>query len=358
MRQISLDVCVIGGGPAGLSAANRFASANLNVGLIIERPGYRINTGETLHPSALSNISKLQIVNDFEMLDFKQITGFESTWGAPQVSFQPSVIIPDGGGWLFERTVFEDMLLTQFKKRGGYIFSGRFDFSYDSVWHLKSTCRETMETIRASLLVIATGRKAFNSFRLHPKQIFDKLISYTMEVPCDDNDMLVRIDALEKGWLYSINRNGGYRVFSYFTDGDIFKEKHPQKIARHISDLIPDAPALNDVAKTCVYEDVRNVTVTSANTTFMEKAFGRGWIGCGDCVQTYDPLSSQGISWAMKSGIDAANAVMDFLSGFTGAFQFAEMARKAKFHEYLKDRKFYYSRERRWETSTFWSRRH
>src|SRR5436190_5494193 len=44
-------------------------------------------------------------------------------------------------------------------------------------------------------------------------------------------------------------------------------------------------------------------------------AFGEGWVAVGDAAQSYDPLSSQGLRYALESGIRAAFAVDAALDG-------------------------------------------
>ena len=72
----------------------------------------------------------------------------------------------------------------------------------------------------------------------------------------------------------------------------------------------------------------------------------------------FDPLSSQGIYKALKSGIQAAQAVRDHLSGDSGAFLKYASELEEHFDRHLGARAYYYARERRWPDSLFWKRRY
>jgi flavin-dependent dehydrogenase len=353
MQESTFDTCVIGGGPAGLSAAYTLASANIKVVLVLEQKDVVENAGETLHSSAIDSICKMQLATEFGKLGLDTLAGFESSWGMPIPLFKPAIQMPGGGGWLFQRKSFEDMLLKQFLDRGGCVFYGPFEIKKKEKWCLTFTGCDFM--LSTSFLIIATGRKGLSQFSMGPKQVIDKLICFTVRMPSSDCDLVVRLDAMETGWMYTAKQEEGFRGLSFFTDGDLFREREPDKIIGHLSDLLLAAPSIRKIigsVKAC-----SNLTITSANTTFLESSVGENWLACGDSAQTYDPLSSQGIAQALQSGIEAAQSVIESLSGSKVAQHFYELARRSRYREYLKQRNAYYSLEKRWTSVEFWSRR-
>jgi flavin-dependent dehydrogenase len=74
----------------------------------------------------------------------------------------------------------------------------------------------------------------------------------------------------------------------------------------------------------------------------------------GDAARTIDPLSSQGISWAIASGLDAASVA---LAGDVGGAARYEADWDQRFRAYLATRRRYYTSERRWFNAPFWCRR-
>jgi flavin-dependent dehydrogenase len=89
----------------------------------------------------------------------------------------------------------------------------------------------------------------------------------------------------------------------------------------------------------------------------MDRVTGNNWLAAGDAAMAFDPLSSQGIHHALKSGLLAARTIENCLLGDRTALE--EYARKIQrsFEKYLSTRAVYYGREQRWSSSAFWHRR-
>ncbi len=79
--QDNYDVVVIGGGPAGCSAATLVAEAGNSV-LLLERESVpRFHVGESLIPSDMSVFADLGLLDDFESLPRFKKTGVEFALG-------------------------------------------------------------------------------------------------------------------------------------------------------------------------------------------------------------------------------------------------------------------------------------
>ena len=78
----------------------------------------------------------------------------------------------------------------------------------------------------------------------------------------------------------------------------------------------------------------------------------------GDAAMTFDPLSSQGIAKALRSGRLASFVAADFL--LRGAETHDRYTRLAcgECEEYERAKRSYYREEQRWPTAPFWARRH
>ena len=71
---------------------------------------------------------------------------------------------------------------------------------------------------------------------------------------------------------------------------------------------------------------------------------------------TFDPLSSQGIAKALRSGKMASFAAADFLlRGAETQDRYIKLAR-AEWDEYEKAKRAYYREEQRWPEAAFWAR--
>ena len=73
---------------------------------------------------------------------------------------------------------------------------------------------------------------------------------------------------------------------------------------------------------------------------------------------SFDPLSSQGLLKALRSGKMAAFVAADYLvRGIESHAKYQAIA-SAEYTEYTKAKAMYYRLEQRWPQSPFWKRRH
>jgi flavin-dependent dehydrogenase len=85
----------------------------------------------------------------------------------------------------------------------------------------------------------------------------------------------------------------------------------------------------------------------------------------GDAAQAYDPLSSQGIDKALRTGSHAGHlihyALMDETDNSLGAdnhfIQQYSQQQQQLWDTYLSQRRYYYSIQTRWSEQSFWRRR-
>jgi flavin-dependent dehydrogenase len=85
---------------------------------------------------------------------------------------------------------------------------------------------------------------------------------------------------------------------------------------------------------------------------------GPDWIAAGDAASCFEPLASQGIARALRSGCFAAYAGFDILSGRGEAarVRYATLIQR-EFAEYRASLLTHYAAERRWPDRAFWARR-
>src|SRR5690606_11390047 len=104
-----------------------------------------------------------------------------------------------------------------------------------------------------------------------------------------------------------------------------------------------------------------------ANSQRLQDFCGDGWMAVGDAAQAYDPLSSQGMDKALRSGSHAGHMIHYALTdspqgvhGLDGSNRYLH-----RYHEqqqqlwqaYLSHRDYYYRAHTRWADQPFWQRR-
>jgi hypothetical protein len=98
-----------------------------------------------------------------------------------------------------------------------------------------------------------------------------------------------------------------------------------------------------------------------AHSQRLKRPIGEYWLAIGDASAAFDPLSSQGIFYALRSGLLGAFAASDLLAGGKKAneaqLKYAGM-QLAEFNDYWKIRRDFYLQEQRWPQQHFWRTRH
>ena len=98
----------------------------------------------------------------------------------------------------------------------------------------------------------------------------------------------------------------------FFTDGDLPETK----IAKTKEGLLTLMKQTRHIKK---YFDkdidlcIKKIYIVAANSSCLETIYGNSWLAIGDSATSFDPLSSQGISMAIYTGIEVAYATYHFL---------------------------------------------
>lgn len=169
------------------------------------------------------------------------------------------------------------------------------------------------------------------------------LIDLTVE-PCAD------------GWWYATALPDGTRVLACMSDADIVRGRglagldgwlrrlgETRRMRALAAGLAPlEAPQLHPAASL-------HRSVPAALPL----------LAVGDAASAFDPLSSQGIAKALRSGVFASYAVADFLlrGDERGRTRYRDFIAD-EFAGYRETLAHYYGRERRWPDRPFWQRRH
>jgi 2-polyprenyl-6-methoxyphenol hydroxylase-like FAD-dependent oxidoreductase len=214
--------------------------------------------------------------------------------------------------------------------------------------------------VEASFVIDATGRRAaFATQRGVRKVLLDRLLGVSVTFgaraaePLGDTYTLV--EAWEEGWWYSALLPGGHSVVFCMSDADIVKRRGLNSAdawhglleqTRHTKERVFSAKPLGAPS------------VHAAHTQRLEHVTKDRWLATGDAATTFDPLSSQGVSKSLRSGILASYAVADYFKGTATGLEKYEALTAREFEDYLSIRADFYGQERRWEHSPFWSRRH
>ena len=324
------DVAIIGGGPAGTACALalRAHAPALSVAVYEASHYDALRIGETLPPAARTILQHLGVFDTFRAQGHREVHGTTSTWGSGSLRENDFLQYAKGPGWHLDRAAFDAMLADEAALRGASVFRG--------------TAVRSLDEVSARFFVDATGSASIATRHFGARFVaIDHLVSFARIFEDEDGrDPRTHVEAFEDGWWYTASLPGGRRIVACFTDADI---------ARRLRLSEPDvwmqlARSLAGDARPC-----SDVVARSAESRYLEPCCGDNWIAIGDAASRFDPLSSQGIIKAMRSGIFAAYAIGDGPMGFRRY----ERIMRAEFDAYLALRTRFYAEENRWDRA-FW----
>jgi flavin-dependent dehydrogenase len=98
--------------------------------------------------------------------------------------------------------------------------------------------------------------------------------------------------------------------------------------------------------------------VRAANSQQSPTLVGAGWVAAGEAALAFDPLSSLGIGFALRSGMEAARVAVAMAEqdDEPASAYVASLARI--YTDYRTRLRSIYQREGRWPQAPFWARRH
>ncbi|HEU0013624.1 MAG TPA: NAD(P)/FAD-dependent oxidoreductase [Longimicrobium sp.] len=357
------DVAVAGGGPGGCAAALalRAHAPGLSVALVEASAYAGERIGETLPPHAAEVLEHLGVGDAFRAQRHHPAYGTAAAWGAPVPHENEFLFHVRPVGWHLDRGAFDGMLADRAEARGVHVL--RRTRVQDAArepggWRLSLS---TGGELRARFLVDATGAGA-SLARRHGGarlRVHDRLAGFVrfFRQPAGAGAPHTLVEAFADGWWYTAPLPDGRRVVACMTDSDVARGLRLEEDDAWHGLLRATAPAVLASLADAVPDGAP--IVRAARSRRLDPAAGQDWIAVGDAASAFDPLSSQGMLKALRSGIFAAYAAGDWLAkgDDAGLARYRAFIRN-EFEAYLETRARYYADEQRWPGHEFWRRRH
>jgi len=267
------------------------------------------------------------------------------------------IYFPTNTGWQLDRAAFDAMLACQAEKRGATLLHNTrlLDAQrIDQQWRLSLS---SGSTLCARFVVDATGGAAVMARRCGARFVnADRLVGIFSYFAGDTAAPHTIVEAFEDGWWYTAGLPDGRRILACLTDADLarrLKLSQAEQWRRKLATM-PTLGAITQGKEPC-----SPIIIRSAGSRRLDPAVGQAWLAVGDCASRFDPLSSQGIVKALRSGIFASYAIGDLLTrnDEAGLRRYARYVLE-EFARYVELRTKYYLQEQRWPASEFWRRRH
>lgn len=353
------DVAVIGGGPAGCAAAlslrQRVPRSSV---VLLEASGYDSpRIGEVLPAAALPILRQLDVLGQFHAAGFAPSNAVFSAWGSGHAVERHALYSAMGGGWHLDRCAFDGLLAQAAEDAGAELRR------HAAVRALRREPGQgwTLDLggqgkLKARQLIWACGRNWRLARYLSARvRVHDGLTAYIRFFSAAGSAVGTMVESRPEGWWYTANLPGARRVVACVTESDIARALGI-KTAEGWYRGLAQTKLISSCAIDARWEIDRMVRTAGLVTT--NPVFGPDWIAAGDSAFAPDPLSSQGIVRALRSGMFAAYAVADGLDGaasLAGA-RYAAILRQ-DIAAYRQAQQLQYLAVGHWPTSDFWKRR-
>lgn len=344
----------MGGGPAGCAAALtlRRYLPHLDVCLVTAPPAKETPAvGETLSPGVPPLLEYLGVREDFLRQGHLPSEGTASAWGSPKVTSRNYLFTGRGRGWHLDRAVFDDWLLSRAEMAGVRLLRSRATSAVRSegCWHIEM---DGGEPVSADTVIDAGGRSAWLSRRQNIGSHRDDALVADARWFQHDRDEAgsdgALVESTPEGWWYSATLPGRRGVAMFMTDADL-RQKTPWE------DRLRDAPAT--AVRLAAWSTTGEAQVRAAFSQCSDAVAGEGWVAAGDAAAAFDPISSLGIGFSLRSGMEAARVAVASREGDAKAAQDYRESVERIYADYRDRLRNIYQSERRWTDHPFWSRR-
>jgi flavin-dependent dehydrogenase len=335
---------VIGGGPAGSSAASVLARRGHRV-LLLEREQFpRFHIGESQLPWIH------EVLDEIGAREKVASAGFVKKWGASfatangeadqYADFSLGFQIPQPQTWQVDRSEFDHLLLKHAEGLGVAVMqrTSADDAVFDDRGvSLTYTHGEARSTVRVAAVIDASGRAGFLAKRFGERKRDAVLNNIAVHRQYEgiarpegrragDIRMVTRPD---RGWFWFIPISETVISVGAVIPHDSYKARVQPTAEETLDFLLAETPAAAQLVA-----NARAVTAArfDADYSYLHtKHAGDRYMLVGDAGAFLDPIFSTGVLLAMQSGIEAAKLMSDGIrDGDLTARRFAAWERRLK----------------------------
>ena len=301
------DVAVIGGGPAGCTAARLLASWGYSIVVIAPERRMR-ERAETLPPSSSRLFRLLDIQDRIDDAGFYRTAGNTAWWGSDEarVETYPDA---DGRGYQVTRGEFDRLLLDMARDAGAVVCHNQVrevDLNDGAVLHLR-----TRAEIHARFVVDASGRAGVLARRglrvAEPSYRTVAICGYWHSDAAGTDPSHTLIESYRDGWAWSVPVSSARRLVTVMIDVRSTKTDRGRGVLATYHAELEKTRAFRELLAGAELDGIPWACDSSLYhaTTYA----GPSYLLAGDAGSFVDPLSSYGVKKAMSSAWLAATAV-------------------------------------------------
>lgn len=325
VEQISrtCDVLVIGGGPAGATAAALLAERGHQVTLLEKDHHPRFHIGESLLPANLPLFEKMGLKDEIQGIGMqKWAAEFVSPWHDTQQKFEFGDAWDKSMPFAYQvrRSEFDEILIRNAARKGATVIEGcrvrNVDFLPDKSGALIHADRDDggSESWQARFVVDASGRGTFLGNRFKSKHRNPKHNSAAMyghftgayRHPGKDAGNIT-VFWFDHGWFWLIPLADGATSVGAVSWPTYMNTRGKRTVEQFFRDTIALCAPLAERLKDATL--VSEVEATGNFSYECERTHGPNYLLLGDAYAFIDPIFSSGVMLAMNSAFVGADAI-------------------------------------------------
>lgn len=323
------DCVVIGGGPAGCSAAAIVAESGCDTLLIEREPLPRFHVGESLMPETFWPLQRLGLndrirENGWQVKKSVQFVTHKGTESEP-FFFRQHDDRECSETWQVERSEFDKMLFDRASELGADCYDCtrlvdvRFDDSGAACGVVVRHADNEPKEIDCRVVIDGTGQQSFIANKLGLKQVDPNLKkaaiwTYYKDAVRGDGDnagaTIILNTENKEAWFWFIPLSRGITSIGCVSDNEYLLKGRGKPKTIFFEEL-KRCPGLRPrLEHATQLGDIR----TAKEFSYMTKAnSGDGWVLVGDALGFIDPVYSSGVYFALEMGVRAGDAVAEGL---------------------------------------------
>jgi flavin-dependent dehydrogenase len=353
------DVAIIGGGPAGSTAAALLARADRHV-IVVEREKFpRFHIGESLLPFSMKAFTRLGLHEKLLRAGFMKKFGGEIVGACSETGtkfyFKDGYRSQTDHAYQVTRGDFDKVLLDHAAECGAEVHEetsvDRVEFAKENV-ELTVRYNGSSHSIRARYVIDASGRTSVLGRQFKIKKTYNHLQKLSIFAHYDgvsrpdgvDGTLTVLIRAIDR-WFWLIPLTAERTSVGVVLDSEIFR-KSKLSAEDFLEQALAEQPI---IAKRMT--NARRVSQVYVEADFSYRStrlHGNRWLLAGDAAGFIDPIFSSGVFLAVFSGeraADSLNEVLDHPRRAKRLFAHYERAVNRAMDVYLRFVNAWYTKE-------------